>query len=53
VLGQDLVLADALATGLCAAGVEGAPFVLAAGYSAIVVDHEGTARLVGDVPIQS
>jgi FAD:protein FMN transferase len=49
VLGTELDIADALATGLCAAGLEGAPFVAEAGSRAIVVDDAGTIRAVGEV----
>jgi thiamine biosynthesis lipoprotein len=49
IVGTDLALADAMATGLCAAGVEGISHVLVAGYGAIVVDDAGAARIVGNV----
>ncbi|HXX89284.1 MAG TPA: FAD:protein FMN transferase [Acidimicrobiales bacterium] len=53
VMGPELDLADALATGLCAAGAAGAQFVAeAAGYTAVVVDDLGRARVVGEAPIQ-
>jgi len=52
VMGPELDLADALATGLCAAGAAGAPFVLGAGYSAIVVADTGVARVLGEAPIR-
>jgi thiamine biosynthesis lipoprotein len=51
VVGTDLTLADAMATGLCAAGMEGIPHVVAAGYGAIVVDHAGAAHVVGNVAV--
>lgn len=49
VIGPDLVMADAIATALCAAGAEGAGFVLAARFSAVVVDHAGVARTIGEI----
>jgi len=52
VVGPDLDLADALATGLCAAGAEGAAFVVDAGYRAVVVDAHGEARAVGDIAFE-
>lgn len=50
VVGADLALADALATGLCVAGAEGAAAIEAVGYGAIVVDDAGTVRLIGNPP---
>jgi len=52
VMGPESDLADAYATGLCAAGWAGVPFVAGAtGYSAIVVDDEGVARVIAEAPV--
>ena len=51
VVGADLALADALATGLCVAGADGAAAIEAVGYTAIVVDDAGTVRLIGNPPV--
>jgi thiamine biosynthesis lipoprotein len=51
VLGTDLALADAMATGLCAAGIAGTSHVVAAGYGAIVVDDAGAAHVIGNVEV--
>jgi len=52
VVGTDLTTADGLATALVAAGAEGPPFVLAAGYGGIVVDDAGTVRVAGNVVLE-
>jgi FAD:protein FMN transferase len=51
VLGTELDLADAVATGLCAAGAEGSEFVVKSGLTAIVVDDVGAMRAVGEVSV--
>lgn len=52
VMGPELDIADAYATGLCAAGAAGASFVNEAnGYSAIVVDELGVPHMIGEAPI--
>ena len=51
-VGADLTVADALATGLCAAGADGAAFIVDAGYGAIVADYAGVVRLIGDVAVE-
>lgn len=52
VMGPEPDLADAFATGLCAAGAAGGTFVAeATGYSAIVVDELGVTRRIGEAPI--
>jgi len=53
VVGTDLAWADALATGLAAAGPEGAAFVRDTGYGAIVVDDTGATRVIGDVAVDA
>jgi len=53
VVGSDLALADALATALCVSGTKGASSILAAGYGAIVVAHDGVARVIGDVAAEA
>src|ERR1700722_5516415 len=52
VIGTDLATADALATGLCAAGPDGAAFIVAAEYGAVVVDYAGVVRVIGDVAVE-
>jgi thiamine biosynthesis lipoprotein len=52
VTGPDLALADALATGLFAAGVAGLPLIDALpGYDALLVEPGGEARLTGQFPL--
>jgi thiamine biosynthesis lipoprotein len=52
VTGPDLALADALATGLFAAGVSGLPLIEALpGYSALVVEPDGETGLTDEFPL--
>jgi thiamine biosynthesis lipoprotein len=52
VTGPDLTLADALATGLFAAGAAGLPLIDALpGYSALLVESGGEARLTDQFPL--
>jgi len=52
VIGPELDLADAYVTGLCAAGAIGARFMADLdGYSAIVVDDDGVACVIGNAPV--
>jgi len=53
VVGAQLDLADALATGLCAAGAQGTAFVEDAGCGAVVVDDRGAVHAVGRVDVES
>ena len=54
VTGPDLALADALATGLFAAGVAGLPLIDALpGYDALVVEPGGDARVTHEFPLLS
>ncbi len=53
VVGADPAWADGLATGLAAAGAEGAAFLHGAGYGAIVVDDSGVTRVIGDVAVDA
>lgn len=51
VVGPDLAMADALATGLFAAGEDGIDAVVAAGYGAFVVRPDGSRKVAGPVPL--
>jgi thiamine biosynthesis lipoprotein len=52
VTGPDLALADALATGLFAAGVAGLPLIdVLPGYSALLVEPGGETRMTGEFPL--
>ena len=53
VCGPDLAFADALATGLLAAGEAGFAAVLAAGFEALVVAADGEVSRTSDFPIVS
>jgi thiamine biosynthesis lipoprotein len=54
VTGPDLTLADALATGLFAAGAAGLPFIDALpGYDALVVGPGGDARMTDEFPLRA
>jgi thiamine biosynthesis lipoprotein len=54
VTGPDLTLADALATGLFAAGAAGLPFIDALpGYDALVVEPGGDARMTDEFPLSA
>jgi FAD:protein FMN transferase len=50
VCGPDLAIADALATGLLAAGAGGLDSVRGSGYEALLVDHAGEIHHTPDVP---
>jgi thiamine biosynthesis lipoprotein len=50
VCGEDLAIADALATGLLAAGRDGLDAVHAAGYEALVLDGLGGSHHTPGVP---
>jgi thiamine biosynthesis lipoprotein len=52
VVGADLALADALATGLVAAGAKGlGPLERRPGYSAMVVAGDGAVLTTADFPV--
>lgn len=54
VTGPDLTLADALATGLLAAGVAGLPLIdVLPGYNALLVEPGGETRLTDEFPLLS
>jgi thiamine biosynthesis lipoprotein ApbE len=51
VTGEDLAVADGLATGLLAAGRDGLAIVRCAGYEAMVIEPDATLRATADFPL--